>query len=99
MKSERAAVSLALVLACVLAGGCKKPPCPASYKELPKGSDAVSCSCEGSPSGTVWGSGVYTTDSSICAAAVHAGAVQEGGGVVSVAPAPGCEGYTGSKGK
>ena len=85
--------------ALTLATACKKPPCPASFKELAKGTDAVSCSCEGSASGSVWGSGIYTTDSSICAAAVHAGAVPEGGGVVSVAPAPGCEGYTGSKGK
>ncbi len=45
---------------------------------------------------TVWGSGVYTDDSSICSAAVHDGRITlEEGGVVSVEGLPGREAYGG----
>lgn len=42
--------------------------------------------------GSVWGSGPYTTDSSICRAAIHGGAIRdaEGGGVtVKIRPGQG----------
>ncbi len=47
--------------------------------------------------GTVWGSGPYTDDSSIAAAAVHAGVLKNGQtGVVKVTVLPGEASYTGS---
>ncbi len=47
--------------------------------------------------GTVWGTGVYTDDSSICTAAVHAGIItQSGGGAVRIEIRPGQSSYNGS---
>ncbi|WP_412060842.1 LCCL domain-containing protein [Rubrivirga sp. IMCC45206] len=45
----------------------------------------------------VWGSGPYTDDSSVCRAAVHAGAITYAdGGKVIFEPRPGQDGYAGS---
>jgi hypothetical protein len=69
--------------------------CPAQLSGLAQPS--LSCRCAGRPtSGSVWGSGTYTADSSVCLAAVHAGAVSASGGQVQVHTAPGCPGYQGS---
>ncbi len=46
---------------------------------------------------TVWGTGAYTDDSSVCTAAVHAGMItQARGGVVTVETTAGRAGYTGT---
>lgn len=45
--------------------------------------------------GTVWGTDLYTDDSSICAAAVHAGAIGTGGGLVTIEIAAGQAAYQG----
>ena len=45
----------------------------------------------------VWGPDVYTDNSSVCSAALHAGAiVYENGGIVTIQPLPGQASYTGS---
>ena len=45
----------------------------------------------------VWGTDVYTDDSSICTAAVHAGLITAvGGGVITIEIRPGQAGYSGS---
>jgi hypothetical protein len=47
--------------------------------------------------GTVWGTDVYTDDSSVCTAAVHAGRITlAGGGSVTIEIRPGETAYTGS---
>lgn len=47
--------------------------------------------------GSVWGTGTYTSDSSVCTAAVHYGWISHGaGGVVSFRQVPGQEAYGGS---
>jgi hypothetical protein len=46
--------------------------------------------------GQVWGSGVYTDDSSPCLAALHAGAIGSSGGEVTLVPLPGRASYAGS---
>jgi hypothetical protein len=52
----------------------------------------------GRADGTVWGAGVYTPDSPLATAAVHAGAVKNGQtGVVKVMIVPGPAGYGGSQ--
>ena len=52
----------------------------------------------GQLSGSVWGSGVYTDDSALSAAAVHAGLLRDGQrGVVKVTLLPGQEHYEGSE--
>jgi hypothetical protein len=56
----------------------------------------VRCSAGGTL-GSVWGSGPYTADSSICTAGVHAGVItQAEGGTVSIKIAPGAQSYEGS---
>ena len=60
----------------------------------------VTCKCtkEASESGPLWGTGTYTTDSSICKAAVHAGVIKAGeGGEVTAKGSAGCETYAGTE--
>jgi hypothetical protein len=56
----------------------------------------VRCSCAAVSGGTVWGTDLYTDDSNVCAAAVHAGAIPSTGGTVVVTIQPGQSSYTGT---
>ncbi len=47
--------------------------------------------------GSVWGTDLYTDDSSICTAAVHAGLITESGGAVTIEIRPGHDAYAGSQ--
>ncbi|MFN8352848.1 MAG: LCCL domain-containing protein [Spirosomataceae bacterium] len=56
-----------------------------------------SCPANGAP-GSVWGTDVYTDDSSICGAGVHAGAItKEAGGEVTIEISAGQTSYRGSQ--
>jgi len=71
--------------------------CPADAKGYRGASRTVQCACRADQMwGTIWGSGLYTDDSSICLAAVHAGIITRSGGMVSFVPAPGQNSYTGT---
>ena len=72
--------------------------CPSSLLALRGRNESFSCSCtaEASQTGSVWGDGRYTDDSSICAAALHAGVISSSGGEVKLHLAEGCESYQGS---
>jgi hypothetical protein len=68
------------------------PKCPSSFDDL-KGTPPQTCSCDGASTiGTVWGTDIYTSDSSICAAAKHDGL----SGDVTVDKADGCSSYVAS---
>jgi len=68
--------------------------CPA---KMPAGQDELRCHCAPDRfTGNVWGTDVYTNDSGICAAALHAGVVTPAGGAVSVLRMPGRDRYQGS---
>ncbi len=55
------------------------------------------CSCPaGFSTGGIWGSGPYTGDSNICAAAQQSGAITSEGGPVLAIAAPGQSAYTGA---
>lgn len=55
------------------------------------------CPAGGTISSRLWGTDVYTDDSSICTAAVHAGLITpQNGGVVRIAIRPGASSYKGS---
>lgn len=71
------------------------PLCPVLYKAAPPGW-AGDCYCDPGRSGPAWGTNPYTSDSAVCNAAVHAGAIGSGGGVIHLAPAPGQSSYPGS---
>jgi len=97
---------LVLLIAGTVAGCGKRaaqgealaPACPSSYGLLASADPAGNvCSCPATAaSGTVWGTGPYTQDSSLCGAALHAGVIGSSGGNVHVIPAAGCPAYTGS---
>ncbi|MGB5723000.1 MAG: LCCL domain-containing protein [Parasphingorhabdus sp.] len=58
----------------------------------------LSCTCPAnfSVNSPIWGSGIYTDDSFICKAALHAGKIGRSGGQVSIQMLPGQSSYTGS---
>ena len=71
--------------------------CPANVAALRGTSRNFTCQCPPQQmAGQVWGSGVYTDDSSPCLAAIHAGIIGASGGEVTLAPLPGRASYAGS---
>jgi hypothetical protein len=71
--------------------------CPANAGGLDVGTVVrCGCSAEATASGAVWGDDSYTADSSICRAALHAGAVGTGGGAVELRVTAGLAGYRAS---
>ncbi|MFI5006839.1 MAG: LCCL domain-containing protein [Solirubrobacterales bacterium] len=72
--------------------------CPATGDSI---RSATTCTCAPAQtgSGPVWGSGPYTSDSSICRAAVHAGVISTRGGTVEVRPVGGRRSYAASSRK
>jgi hypothetical protein len=73
------------------------PACPANAGGLAVGARLdCGCSAEAAGSGSVWGSGPYTGDSSICRAALHYGAIRPGGGLVRLRVTVGRNGYPAS---
>ncbi|XP_077307141.1 cysteine-rich secretory protein LCCL domain-containing 2-like [Lithobates pipiens] len=78
-----------------------KPPvlasCSMSGRNLLESISIVQCPSECQVNGgTVWGTDVYTDDSSICKAAIHAGILGNTGGLVTVEKTPGQQSYSGS---
>jgi hypothetical protein len=61
-------------------------PCPQSLAVSPTLPTPYTCMCDSMPrrGGAVWGTDLYTADSDVCRAAVHAGVVAAGGGAVTV---------------
>jgi hypothetical protein len=73
------------------------PPCPSTFKDLKGATGETACACAAtSPRGSVWGVDVYTQDSSLCAAAMHAGAIPAAGGEIKVKASAGCSTYQGA---
>lgn len=72
--------------------------CPDDAGDLRGGEDPVTCSCsaDATAAGSVWGTDIYTDDSSICRAAVHAGVITTDGGDVTFTLEDGQENYAGS---
>jgi hypothetical protein len=80
-------------------GGAQINDCPTNATSL-RGTNQIlrcQCSANASRSGTVWGTNVYTDDSRICRAAVHAGEISNRGGTVWVRTRPGQNSYFGSR--
>src|SRR5262245_5015975 len=57
---------------------------------------AVSCPANCEATGGIWGTDIYTRDSAVCRAGIHAGAIAAAGGVVNVRLEPGRPAYRGS---
>jgi len=71
--------------------------CPDDFVSFAGTGTSLTCACsaDGVANGSVWGMDVYTGDSGICRAAVHAGAIGRQGGTVSVVPEAGRNAYPG----
>ncbi|MBN8944890.1 MAG: hypothetical protein J0H01_35635, partial [Rhizobiales bacterium] len=71
--------------------------CPDDFSAFAGSTEALVCTCnaQAADRGSVWGMDVYTGDSSICKAAVHAGAISRRGGQVTVTPEAGRPAYAG----
>ena len=81
------------------AGGVIEAGCSYNGTQLPGDVGAVfqvACPPGCEATGGLWGSDIYTADSGICRAAIHAGLISPGGGVVSVRLEPGRLAYRGS---
>jgi len=93
------AASALIVLGWIPASAQDIQSCPRNAKGLtglPSG-QALRCLCSaGQMRGSVWGSGRYTTDSSVCRAARHAGVVSRTGGIVRIYAGGGCRRFDGS---
>ncbi|MBT0962804.1 LCCL domain-containing protein [Denitromonas iodatirespirans] len=73
-------------------------PCPQRLSISPDLPTPFSCNCsaEAAGKGTIWGTDVYTGDSYLCSAAVHAGAMPRTGGAITVYREAGRDLYVGS---
>lgn len=71
--------------------------CPDNFVAFRGTDSALACTCtaDATQQGGVWGMDVYTEDSSICQAAVHAGLIPADGGDITVMPSPGLKAYPG----
>jgi hypothetical protein len=82
----------------VSAGECV-PLCPGNLTSY-RGSNGTGLTCQCSSSATasggVWGTDMYTDDSALCRAAVHAGVVPLAGGIIHAVIAGGFSSYSGS---
>jgi outer membrane protein OmpA-like peptidoglycan-associated protein len=72
--------------------------CPDNFVAFAGAADPLACICSGEATkrpGSVWGMDVYTSDSSVCRAALHAGVIAVRGGQVTVIPEAGRSAYAG----
>jgi outer membrane protein OmpA-like peptidoglycan-associated protein len=71
--------------------------CPDNFAAYADTTEPVTCSCtaDAIAEGGVWGMDVYTGDSAVCRAALHAGVVGKSGGPVTVVPEAGRKAYPG----
>jgi uncharacterized caspase-like protein len=71
--------------------------CPDDFRAFADSTEqrACTCSAEATQRGYVRGMDVYTSNSSICRAALHAGAISKAGGSVTVIPDAGRKSYPG----
>ncbi len=90
MKVQLVLASLFIAAICVAAGPVIEIKCETNFNAVPVANKQIGASflvkCPaGCSASTLYGSDVYTTDSSVCTAAVHAGVIKAGkGGVVKV---------------
>lgn len=82
---------VALVASTRLAAAQSLPECNYSY---PSGQTEYNCLCPaGRGDGSIWGTGLYTSDSDLCTAAKHAGVIGKAGGNIRVVAQPGQASY------
>ncbi len=99
-KMTRYSILIISVIALLVAGCGSAPalPDPGNLTEYrDNAGETFRFQVTGNADQSVWGTDVYTDDSSLAAAAVHAGVLEDGeDGVVTVTILPGEDSYTGS---
>lgn len=66
-------------------------------ERYPTSQQTYACTCPADAAvGSIWGSNPYTSDSSVCGAAIHAGVITRAGGTVYAELRPGESSYSGS---
>jgi len=75
-------------------GGTRTTKAPNEYRG--RNGLRLTYDCPASPGGSVWGSDIYTDDSGVCIAAIHAGVIGTGGGTVTIEIREGRASYSGS---
>lgn len=70
--------------------------CPASFKAFGDARGRLECACVPPWRDYLYGTGIYTDTSSVCAAAQHAGLVGPSGGAIEVIGLKGADSYEGS---
>ena len=78
----------------LIEAGCSFDARQLTSKDNPPFRVACPAGCD---DGSIYGTGVYTADSSICRAGVHSGVIPESGGVVTITLEPGRPAYRGSE--
>lgn len=80
-------------------GGAGIGDCPSNATQWRGRRDRQQCQCDAGAtrSGRVWGTRIYTDDSQICRAALHAGVIGNRGGVVTLDMRRGRSSYEGSR--
>ncbi|XP_035688934.1 uncharacterized protein LOC118424472 isoform X1 [Branchiostoma floridae] len=72
--------------------------CSTEAREMEGESFTIVCPADCASTGaTIWGDGIYTDDSSVCRAAIHAGRIEDSGGEVTVYMMDGQDSYEGSE--
>lgn len=95
MRLILALVTLATTVAC---SQPKDIGCGDAAKSLTGGTThKVKCPAGCGDTGSLWGTDSYTTDSSVCKAAIHAGVITKAGGVATVTIGAGKTTYQGSE--
>lgn len=95
-------VLVGCLIGAALSASAAAQPSPGSLMPCPDTLDAAGgfslggCACWRPTSAPVWGTDVYTSDSAICAAAVHAGIASMNGRTVQVVAVPGRQSYAGT---
>ena len=82
-----------------MAGGPIEAGCSYNGAQLPGdvgGQFQIACPPGCESTGGLWGTDVYTADSAICRAGIHAGVISPAGGIMSVQLQPGRPAYRGS---
>jgi hypothetical protein len=71
--------------------------CPDNATAFRGSRQRIACHCRPEAmKGSIWGSGIYTDDSSICLSAVHAGVITRAGGTVTILILAGQRAYSGT---
>jgi outer membrane protein OmpA-like peptidoglycan-associated protein len=84
-----------------LTGPVACPPALAGANDTTQAGLNLRCTCDAAATAlapdSVWGTDIYSSDSSLCRAAVHAGAIPASGGEILVAVQPGQAAFTGTR--